>query len=61
MSERSCRVCRTKSDQSALQRWTVQEGTLVADSNKRAEGRGYYVCQKLKCLEILPKTVKINK
>lgn len=61
MPERTCRVCRTKSDQAALQRWTVQDGKVVPDGAKRATGRGYYSCRQPKCLEILPKTVKITK
>ena len=49
ISERTCRVCRQKAPQSQLQRWTVQDGQPIADAARRAEGRGWYVCDSTAC------------
>jgi predicted RNA-binding protein YlxR (DUF448 family) len=54
---RRCRVCRTPQLQSELQRWTFDGLQVVADTVKRAPGRGYYSCSQ-RCAEILPKTIK---
>lgn len=55
---RMCRVCRTKAPQSALHRWTLQQGVLQPDQGGKAAGRGYYSCGNPRCIEILPKTIK---
>lgn len=49
---RQCRVCRTQAAQHVLQRWTLQAGTLEADTNHRQPGRGYYSCSE-RCADIL--------
>ena len=42
--ERSCVVCRTRYPLAELQRWVVTNGVVVADTEGKQPGRGYYSC-----------------
>ncbi len=44
--KRTCVGCRTVHEQPALRRFTRRNGNWVADRNKRAEGRGIYLCSR---------------
>jgi predicted RNA-binding protein YlxR (DUF448 family) len=44
--QRTCVGCRGVFPQPALRRFTRREGRWVADSGKRGDGRGAYLCSR---------------
>lgn len=58
---RSCIICRKKYLQKELQRYVLNsDEQLIKDTNVKQDGRGYYVCSDIKCIEKLKK-YKIKK
>ena len=49
---RTCVSCRVRHPQSHLYRFICDGEKVQMDGNSRNSGRGAYVCQKTKCLEI---------
>ncbi|MBQ6775422.1 MAG: DUF448 domain-containing protein [Synergistaceae bacterium] len=50
--QRSCAVCRAKSDKGDLIRLVKSpEGKIVIDTTKKLPGRGVYICPDLECVE----------
>ncbi len=48
---RRCIACNTSRPQSELIRFTYNGSELKVDENKKAEGRGCYLCKDPECLE----------
>lgn len=44
---RSCKVCRTKSAKTTLERWVYVDDNLVLDRAQILPGRGYYTCSRV--------------
>jgi|AntAceMinimDraft_16_1070373.scaffolds.fasta_scaffold00284_14 predicted RNA-binding protein YlxR (DUF448 family) len=56
--QRTCVVCRTKTDKKKLIRFVLLNSEIVFDLNCKIEKRGYYVCDDNNCLQKLEKRVK---
>ena len=56
--QRTCVVCRKKSDKKKLMRFVLLDSDIVLDLNCKIEKRGYYVCDDNDCLQKLEKSVK---
>lgn len=55
--QRTCIGCREEKDKSELLRLTAGDnGAVIPDESKRAQGRGAYICKKTECLEKAIKT-----
>ncbi|MBV8367401.1 MAG: YlxR family protein [Candidatus Eremiobacteraeota bacterium] len=52
--QRTCVGCRTALPQPALRRFTRRDGRWVADTGRRSEGRGVYLCSR-ECAERVAK------
>ncbi|HEX9776240.1 MAG TPA: DUF448 domain-containing protein [Actinomycetota bacterium] len=48
---RTCLVCRRVRAKRELTRLALQDGAIVADLDRRASGRGAYVCRERSCRE----------
>lgn len=60
--ERTCIVCRKKDKQENLDRIVLNKnGELLADSSKKLDGRGAYVCKTNECRDKLLKTRALNR
>jgi predicted RNA-binding protein YlxR (DUF448 family) len=46
ISERTCVGCRKRFPQPSLRRFTRRDSRWVADTGKRKEGRGAYLCSR---------------
>ena len=56
--QRTCVVCRKKSEKKKLMRFVLLDSEIVLDLNYKIEKRGYYVCDDNDCLQKLGKRVK---
>jgi len=56
--QRTCVVCRTKTDKKKLIRFVLLNSEIVFDLNCKIEKHGYYVCDDNNCLQKLEKRVK---
>ena len=56
--QRTCVVCRKKSEKKKLIRFVLLDSEIVLDLNYKIEKRGYYVCDDNDCLKKLDKRVK---
>jgi len=55
--ERTCIVCRKKSEKQKLIKFVLLDSEIVFDLNSDMKGRGYYVCDDNRCLQKLDKRV----
>jgi predicted RNA-binding protein YlxR (DUF448 family) len=55
MPLRTCLVTGKKAEQSAFFRFTIQDGKLVFDNQKKNPQRGGYICKSIEALEKLHK------
>ncbi len=58
IAERSCVICRKKSDKSELLRFASVDGIQVFDLKNRIQGRGFYICNDSDCLQRLDRWIK---
>ena len=56
--QRTCVVCRKKSEKKKLMRFVLLDSEIVLDLNYKIEKRGYYVCDDNDCLQKLDNRVK---
>ncbi len=56
--QRTCVVCRRKTDKKELMKFILLDSEIVFDLNHDVEKRGYYVCDDNECLQKLEKKVK---
>ncbi len=56
--QRTCVVCRKKSEKRKLMRFVLLDFEIVFDLNCDIKKRGYYVCDDNSCLQKLEKRVK---
>ncbi len=47
--QRSCVVCRLKTDKRDLIRLVIADGSLMIDESGKMNGRGAYLCQNKEC------------
>lgn len=52
---RMCVICRSKMEKFKLNRYVFINGKLVLDEKQRLPGRGFYLCNNIKCKEIAEK------
>lgn len=58
---RRCIACRQSFPQDELIRFTLSDGSIVADRDRRAEGRGFYLCRNKDCVELAIKRKSFNR
>ena len=58
---RRCIACRESKPQDELIRFTLSGMEIRADRDRRAEGRGFYLCRDSKCLEMAIKRKSFNR
>lgn len=56
--QRTCVVCRKKTEKKKLMRFVLLDYEIVFDLNCDIEKRGYYACDDNSCLQKLEKRVK---
>ena len=56
--QRTCVVCRKKSEKNKLMRFVLLDSEIVFDLNCDIEKRGYYACDDNSCLQKLENRVK---
>lgn len=59
--ERTCIVCKSKSEQSDLFRICLKNGKLYLQTDKKLEGRGAYICKNDNCINSLQKSKALNR
>ncbi len=55
--QRTCIICRKKSEKQKLMKFVLLDTEIVFDLNSDMKGRGYYVCNENSCLQKLDKRV----
>lgn len=58
---RRCIGCYTSYPQDQLQRFTLVDGEIVADTDGKNDGRGFYLCKKSECLDVAIKKKAFNR
>lgn len=60
--QRTCMGCNLKKDKKELIRLVFNKnGEMFVDKNGKAEGRGAYICNDIKCLEKAIKTKRLER
>ena len=59
--QRKCIGCNTSKDKDLLCRYVEIDGDLVRDINKKLPGRGCYLCDNDKCIELAKKKKAFNR
>lgn len=60
--QRTCMGCNLKKDKKELIRLVVnKKGEIFVDETGKAEGRGAYICDDIKCLEKAIKTKRLER
>ncbi len=52
---RMCIICRTRMEKYKLNRYVLIDRKFILDEKQRLPGRGFYVCNNLKCKNIAEK------
>jgi len=55
---RQCVICRNRSEKEKLLRFIFVESEIAFDINKKAQARGFYVCDNNECLNKIDKWKK---
>jgi predicted RNA-binding protein YlxR (DUF448 family) len=58
---RKCLACGCRKHKAELLRFVISQGRLSWDEKKQMPGRGYYLCQNIKCLGLLAETKKVTR
>ena len=58
---RRCIACRVSKPQDELIRFVIRDSVPAADTDGRAEGRGFYLCRDTECLEAAIKRKAFNR
>jgi len=56
--QRTCVICRQKTDQGKLLRFVLLKGKYVIDPQRVLSGRGYYCCEAKECVEKIEKWIQ---
>lgn len=59
--ERTCIVCREKSDKASFIRIVKTQNGIILDKTGKLAGRGAYICDKLECLQKCKKNHALNR
>ncbi len=58
---RTCIACRAKKQKNELIRMVARNSEIIKDEEQKLEGRGAYICNNSKCLEIATKSNKFKR
>ncbi len=61
MPMRRCVACRESKPQADLMRFTFWGGQLLPDTDKKSDGRGYYLCKNEDCINTAIKRKAFNR
>ena len=59
--QRMCIACRQMKDKFDLIRIVVKDGIATVDATNKANGRGYYLCKDVNCIEKMAKHKSFQK
>ena len=58
---RRCIACYTSLPQDEMLRFTLTDGKMLFDDGEKSDGRGYYICNTIECLELAIKKKAFNR
>ena len=58
---RMCIACRERKPKDQLLRFVSHDHQIVLDNQKQLDGRGFYLCNKIECVDLMKKKKILNK